>query len=63
MAMYSNQLVPPPKGVSNVTMFKPFRLVCLQVSSGLGEERSGKRGPVSIHLLPPMTDLGGLKDK
>ena len=47
MAMYSNKLVPPPK----------------DVSSGLGETRSAKRGPVSIHLLDRMTDLGGLKDK
>ena len=46
-AMYSNKLVPPPK----------------DVSSGLGEERSGKRGPVSVHLLARMPDLGGLKDK
>lgn len=47
MAMYSNKLVPPPK----------------DTSSGLGEARSGKRGPVSIHLLDRMEDLGGLKDK
>eukprot|EP01041_Mallomonas_annulata_P007621 gene7621-15607_t len=47
MAMYTNKLVPPPA----------------QVSSTLGESRSAKRGPVSVHFLPETDGLGGLKDK
>lgn len=47
MAMYTNKLVPPPA----------------TVSSGLGESRSAKRGPVSVHFLDKTPDLGGLKDK
>jgi len=46
MAMYSHQLVPPPKGVS----------------SDVGEERSAKRGAVSMTILEEMDGLGGLKD-
>lgn len=47
MAMYTNKLVPPPA----------------TVSSGLGESRSAKRGPVSVNFLNKTPDLGGLKDK
>jgi hypothetical protein len=47
MAMYTHQLVPPPK----------------EVSSGLGETRSAKRGAVSIDFLDETDGLGGLKDK
>jgi len=47
MAMFSHQLVPPPK----------------TVSSALGEERTAKRGEVSVSLLEAMPGLGGLKDK
>jgi len=31
--------------------------------SDVGEERSAKRGAVSIHVLDEMDGLGGLKDK
>ena len=47
MAMYTNRLVPPPK----------------EVSSGLGEARSAKRGAVSVEFLGETNGLGGLKDK
>lgn len=47
MAMYTHTLVPPPESVS----------------SGLGESRSGKRGAVSVTILPETDGLGGLKDK
>jgi glycerol-3-phosphate O-acyltransferase len=47
MAMYTHQLIPPPKGVS----------------SDLGEERSAKRGAVSISITSEMDGMGGLKDK
>lgn len=47
MAMFTHQLVPPPK----------------DVSSGLGEERSAKRGSVSVEFLEETDGLGGLKDK
>lgn len=47
MAMYTHQLVPPPKAVS----------------SSLGEERSAKRGAVSVCFLDETEGLGGLKDK
>lgn len=47
MAMYTNKLVPPPA----------------ETSSTLGESRSAKRGPVSVHLLDETDGLGGLKDK
>ena len=47
MAMYTHQLVPPPKSVS----------------SSLGEERSAKRGVVSVSFLDETDGLGGLKDK
>jgi glycerol-3-phosphate O-acyltransferase len=47
MAMYTHQLIPPPKSVS----------------SDLGEERSAKRGAVSISITGVMDGLGGLKDK
>lgn len=47
MAMFTHQLVPPPK----------------TVSSGIGETRSAQRGEVSIHILPETEGLGGLKDK
>ena len=47
MAMYTNRLVPPPKDVSGST----------------GEERSAKRGAVSVEFLAPTNGLGGLKDK
>lgn len=47
MAMYTHQLIPPPK----------------TVSSDLGESRSAQRGAVSVSLLPPTNGLGGLKDK
>eukprot|EP01035_Chromulina_nebulosa_P025419 gene25419-33175_t len=47
MAMYTHQLVPPPKSVS----------------SDLGEERSAKRGVVSVSFLDETDGLGGLKDK
>jgi glycerol-3-phosphate O-acyltransferase len=47
MAMFTHQLVPPP----------------VDVSSGLGEERSAKRGAVSVEFLPETDGLGGLKDK
>jgi glycerol-3-phosphate O-acyltransferase len=47
MAMFTHQLVPPPK----------------TVSSDLGETRSAKRGEVSVHFLPETDGLGGLKDK
>ena len=47
MAMYTHQLVPPPK----------------DVSSELGETRSAKRGAVSVNFLDETNGLGGLKDK
>lgn len=47
MAMYTHQLVPPPK----------------DVSTDLGEERSARRGCVSVELLPATDGIGGLKDK
>lgn len=47
MAMYSNELVPPPDSVS----------------STVGEARSAKRGAVSINFLDPTHGMGGLKDK
>lgn len=47
MAMYTNKLVPPPK----------------EVSSELGEGRSGKRGPVSVTICDETDGIGGLKDK
>jgi len=47
MSMYTNKLVPPPK----------------EVSSGLGETRSAKRGEVSVEFLNETNGLGGLKDK
>jgi len=47
MAMYTKNLLPPPA----------------DVSSSLGEQRSAKRGPVSVHFLPETDGLGGLKDK
>ncbi|KAJ1433148.1 hypothetical protein B484DRAFT_326941 [Ochromonadaceae sp. CCMP2298] len=47
MAMYTHQLIPPPKAVS----------------SDLGEVRSAKRGAVSISITEVMDGLGGLKDK
>ena len=47
MAMYSNELVPPPDAVS----------------STVGEARSAKRGAVSINFLDPTDGIGGLKDK
>ena len=34
-----------------------------QVSSDLGEERSAKRGVVSVSFLDETDGLGGLKDK
>lgn len=47
MAMYTNELVPPPK----------------TVSSTLGEERSAKRGAVSVDFLPPTDGIGELRDR
>mmetsp|Transcript_30885 Transcript_30885/g.52255 ORF Transcript_30885/g.52255 Transcript_30885/m.52255 type:complete len:387 (+) Transcript_30885:95-1255(+) len=47
MAMYTHQLIPPPKSVS----------------SSLGEERSAKRGAVSVKVLDATDGIGGLKDK
>ena len=47
MAMFTHQLIPPPKSVS----------------SALGEERSAKRGGVSVAFLDETDGLGGLKDK
>jgi len=47
MAMYTHQLIPPPK----------------TVSSELGESRSAQRGAVSVHLLPQTKGIGNLKDK
>lgn len=47
MAMYTHKLIPPPKSVS----------------SDLGEERSAKRGAISIEFLDETDGLGGLKDK
>lgn len=47
MAMFTHQLVPPPK----------------TLSSSLGEERNAQRGEVSIDVLAETDGLGGLKDK
>lgn len=47
MAMFTHQLVPPPK----------------TVSSGIGEARSAQRGEVSVHLLSEMDGLGGVRDR
>eukprot|EP01040_Poterioochromonas_malhamensis_P015551 gene15551-17431_t len=47
MAMFTHQLVPPPK----------------TVSSGVGEERSGKRGAVSVAFLDETDGLGEIGDK
>eukprot|EP01034_Spumella_vulgaris_P031640 gene31640-39084_t len=46
MSMYTHTLIPPPQSVS----------------SSLGEERSGKRGAVSVEFLSETDGLGGLKD-
>ena len=48
MAMYTHKLVPPPDA---------------KATAELGETRSAKRGPVSIHFLDETDGLGGLKDK
>lgn len=48
MAMFTHQLVPPPK----------------TVSSGIGEVRSAQRGEVSIHLLGELPGgLGSIRDR
>ena len=47
MAMYTHKLVPPPD----------------TTSSGVGEQRSAKRGAVSMKFLAKTDGLGGLKDK
>eukprot|EP01033_Poteriospumella_lacustris_P006112 gene6112-4389_t len=47
MAMFTHQLVPPPK----------------TVSSGVGEARSAQRGEVSVHLLSEMDGLGSVADR
>jgi hypothetical protein len=40
------------------------RCVCYnQLSSGVGEVRSAKRGAISVHFLPETNGLGGLKDR
>jgi glycerol-3-phosphate O-acyltransferase len=48
VAMFTHQLVPPPKTSATAT---------------LGETRSAKRGEVSVHILEETNGLGGLKDK
>ena len=48
MAMYTHKLVPPPNEAA---------------TAALGETRSAKRGPVSVHFLDETDGLGGLKDK
>lgn len=47
MAMYTHKLIPPPDSFS----------------TSLGETRSAKRGPISVHFLDETDGLGGLKDK
>jgi hypothetical protein len=41
----------------------PYVDAARQVSSTLGEERSAKRGAVSIHILDETDGIGGLKDR
>jgi hypothetical protein len=48
MSMYTHKLVPPPNEAA---------------TAALGETRSAKRGPVSIHFMDETNGLGGLKDK
>jgi hypothetical protein len=68
MAMFTNQLIPPPKSVSRSTNLNELRVMLtlmsvLETSTDLGEARSGQRGGVSLALLDEMNGLGGLKDK
>jgi hypothetical protein len=38
-------------------------LLHYQLSSGVGEVRSAKRGAISVQFLPETNGLGGLKDR